>query len=126
MSNSRVKIIAIIGAKSFSDGLETNIGYALTEKWGGCFISKGDGFWSSKGNNFQDNYPANSVIQERSLKVELTVMPESELDAIKSIREIMQEVKAIDSNCFRFVHIEKIACYAVHQDLSSEFSTKLE
>lgn len=117
MSNNRLKIIAIIGAKSFSDGIEAHIGHALTEKWGGCFISKGDGFWSSKGNNFQDDYPANSVVHEKSLKVEVTVMPGAELEAVNSIREVMSEVKDKDSNFFRFVHIEKIACTTDHQDL---------
>lgn len=117
MSNERLKIISIIGAKSFSSEIKSHIGRALTKKWGGCLISTGDGFWSSKGNNFLTEYPANSIKQEDSLKIELTVMPDAEESAVISIREIMDEIKDKDSIFIRFVHIEKTPCVVGHQDL---------
>ncbi len=117
MSKTRIKIIAIVGAKSFSCEIKSVIGRSLTEKWGGCFISRGDGFWSSEGNNFQDDYAPSSVMQEESLKIELTVMPSAEHEAINSICKIMSEVKDKNMNHFRFVHVEKIQCTADHQDL---------
>lgn len=117
MSNKRVKIISIIGAKSFTSEIKSHIGRTLSTKWGGCFISTGDGFWSSKGNDFQDEYPVSSVKQEESLKIELTVVLGAEDSAVISIREIMDEIKDKDSIFIRFVHVEKIPCEVAHQDL---------
>jgi hypothetical protein len=117
LSNKRVKIISIIGAKSFSSEIKSHIGLTLRKKWGGCFISTGDGFWSSKGNDFQDEYPSTSVKHEESLKIELTVVLGAEENAVISIREIMDEIKDKDSIFIRFVHVEKIPCEVAHQDL---------
>lgn len=100
-------MIAIIGAKTFSQEIKAHIGRSLTEKWGGCFIGEGSGFWSSEGNIYQEYYGANSIVEEVSLRIEVTVLPNSEQAAVASIQKAMNEIKDGNSIFIRFVHIEK-------------------
>jgi hypothetical protein len=93
------------------------IGRALTVIYGGLSVSEAVGFWSSKGNEYLEEYPADEL-SISTLHIRLTVMPHELQKAIRDIEQVLKETKKGLNLPARFVHVEAIESKVFHLDIA--------
>lgn len=92
------------------------IGEALTAIYGGLSISEAIGFWSSRGNELLENYPADELFNNTIL-IRLTVMPDELQKAIRDLEKVLKEIKHRLDLPARFVHVEAVESKVFHLDI---------
>lgn len=114
-SNQRIKLVALLGSSScrLPEAVEP-LGKDLSVRFGGCFISMGQGFWSSRGNDFTDNFPATTVTGEGCLRIELLVLPD---DIVKARSYLTDRCRyynqSLELGC-NYLHVEQQKATAHH------------
>ncbi|MCX4192308.1 hypothetical protein [Methylophaga sp. OBS1] len=114
----RFNISAYISVpKQLQKNVTEMIGESLTALYGGLSISETVGFWSSKGNEYIDRYPADEL-SNHTLQIQLTVLPQQLNKAISDIESVLSEVKNTLGLKARFVHLEVTESKVFHLDLA--------
>lgn len=100
------------------DLIKRTYGYWLTRWFGGCSISEVDGCWSEDGSSNSHTY--SGYKQEQSIRIYLSVMPESELCARNALCSIGNAFTSRnDPKAPQWLHIERSVTRAAHADLQT-------
>lgn len=89
----------------------------MTAIYGGVSLSEATGFWSSRGNEMLEHYPADER-NNNTLLIRLTVMPDELQKAVQDIEKVLKQIKQSLGLPARFVHVEAVESKVFHLDIA--------